>query len=322
MSIFTKILLSIGAIIVMIALAFIIYSQRQISERQISIETQLVKQKELVDGITRSQNEYATKDDINKFIKDNNVNLKSIQDDLGRLGASITAANIVTVHSSGQVTNNVPSTTTGGINPVPVTIPDPFGYLHSTQLLSLNENFGNTLVPIGQIGFSAWQQAPWNVDILPRTYKVVNVIGTDENQRAYVYNKFTVQVNNKSYDVKIDTAETKQEFPEAKWSLWNPRLFLGMDGGVTIQKVKGEFVPNVNVGIMSYGRYKNQPDFSVLQVGVGYGTVSQNIQFNIMPAAYNIGKHIPLMSNMYLGPSIHIDTGGAISIMAGIRVGL
>jgi hypothetical protein len=318
----TKILLSIGGIVVVVALAFIVYTQHQISTRQLAIETQLVKQKDLIDNITRSQSEYASRSDIEKFIKDNNVNLKAIQDDLSKLEASLTSVNIVTVHSSGQVNNNVPSTGTGTTNPDPVSTPDPFGYLSKTQLLSLSEKFNNTSVPIGTVGFSAWQPAPWSLNIAPRTYKVVNVIGTDENQRMYVYNKFTVQVNDKSYDLKIDTAETKQEFPEAKWSFWNPRLFLGVDGGINLQKVEGEVIPNIGVGIMSYGKYKNQPDFSVLQVGIGYGTVGKSLQFNIMPAAYNVGKHLPLMNNAYIGPSIHVDTIGNVSIMAGVRVGL
>jgi hypothetical protein len=322
MTFLTKILLSIGGIVVVVALAFIVYTQHQISTRQLAIETQLVNQKDLIDNITRSQSEYASRSDIEKFIKDNNVNLKAIQDDLSKLEASLTSVNIVTVHSSGQINNNVPSTGTGTTNPDPVTISDPFGYLSKTQLLSLSEKFNNTSVPIGAVGFSAWQPAPWSIDIAPRTYKVINVVGTDENQRMYVYNKFTVQVNNKSYDLKIDTAETKQEFPEAKWSFWNPRLFLGVDGGISIQKVKGEITPNIGIGIMSYGKYKNQPDFSVLQVGVGYGTVSKSLQFNIMPAAYNVGKHLPLMNNAYIGPSIHIDTVGNVSVMASVRVGL
>lgn len=322
MTFLTKILLSIGGIIIVVALAFIVYTQHQISTRQLSIETQLVKQKDLIDNITRSQSEYASRADIEKFIKDNNVNLKAIQDDLSKLEASLTAVNVVTVHSSGQVNNNVPSTSTGITNPNPVTTPDPFGYMGKTQLLSLSEKFNNISVPIGTVGFSAWQPAPWSLDIAPRTYKVINVVGTDENQRMYVYNKFTVQVNDKSYELKVDTAETKQEFPEAKWSFWNPRLFLGVDGGINIQKVEGEITPNIGVGIMSYGKYKNQPDFSVLQVGVGYGTVSKSLQFNIMPAAYNVGKHLPLMNNAYIGPSIHVDTVGGVSVMAGIRVGL
>lgn len=303
-------------------LGFIIYKQNEISNRQLAIESQIVKQKELSDNIMRSQNEYATKDDIEKFIKNNGVNLKVVQDDLNKLHADLIAANVVTVHSVGQTLGNIPSTKVGPSNPNQISVSDTYGYLQKTQLLDVNENFNGINVPVGQVGFSAWQPAPWNINILPREYKVTNVIGTDDNQRTYVYNKFAIKVDNKDYEIKIKTAETKQEFPTAKWSWWNPRLFVGVDGGVNINQVTGEFTPSLDVGVMSYGKYKNQPDFSVLQVGLGFGTISKKLQIVVTPIAYNIGKHIPLMNNTYLAPSLHIGTNGNFSLMAGIRVGL
>ena len=324
MSLSTKILIFLGAILLLTGIGFIIYKQIEISARQKAIETQIVEQKELVNNIMRSQNQYATKDDINQFVKDNNVNLKAIQDDLSKLHAEISAVNVIIAKSNGQTGTNIPSTGTGGNNPDPIDPgkPDPYGYMKKEQMLSLNENFANIQVPFGQVGFSAWKDKPWSINILPREYKVVNVVGTDENQRTYFYNKFSVKVADKDYDIKITSAETKQEFPEAKWSWFNPRLYAGFDGGVSLTQMKGEFSPNLNVGIMSYGKYKNQPDLSVLQVGLGYGIINQKLQFVITPIGYNIGKHIPLMNNTYIAPSIHIGTNGDISAMAGLRIGL
>lgn len=324
MSLATKILLFIGAVLIVGLLGFIAFKQIEISNRQQAIETQMVAQKELVDNITRSQNTYATKDDIEKFIKDNGVNLQAIQDDLDKLHAEVTAVNTVIVNSKGQHSSNVPTTSTGPSNPNPVDPknPDPNGYLSKQQNLDLNEDFSGTKVPIGQIGFSAWQKDPWSVNILPREYHVVNVLGTDENQRTYVYNKVTIKAGDKDYDVKITKAQTEQEYPEAKWSWFNPRLYAGADGGVNVGAVKGEFTPSVNVSIMSYGRYKTQPDFSILGVGVGYGTVSKNAQLVVTPFAYNVGQHIPLMNNTYIGPSIQVGSNGDVSLMGGIRIGL
>lgn len=324
MSLATKILLFIGAVLIVGLLGFIAFKQIEISNRQQAIETQMVAQKELVDNITRSQNTYATKDDIEKFIKDNGVNLQAIQDDLDKLHAEVTAVNTVIVNSKGQHSSNVPTTSTGLSNPNPVDPknPDPNGYLSKQQNLDLNEDFSGTKVPIGQIGFSAWQKDPWSVNILPREYHVVNVLGTDENQRTYVYNKVTIKAGDKDYDVKITKAQTEQEYPEAKWSWFNPRLYAGADGGVNVGAVKGEFTPSVNVSIMSYGRYKTQPDFSILGVGVGYGTVSKNAQLVVTPFAYNVGQHIPLMNNTYIGPSIQVGSNGDVSLMGGIRIGL
>jgi len=172
------------------------------------------------------------------------------------------------------------------------------------------------------VGFSAWQEKPWSIDIKAREYNVTSVVGTDENQRMYFENKFSLKVDGKEYDVPIKTATTKQIYPEAKFSWWNPQLFMAVDGGVGLSPVRGEFTPGVRVGIMSYGKYKTQPDFSVLQVGGGYGTVSQRPQLVVSPVMYNIGQHIPLMHNTYIGPSLGIGTDGNVSIMGGIAVGL
>lgn len=321
----TKVLLAIGGIVLFGALAFIIYNQQQIKDRQTAIETQIVAQKQLVDGIVRSQSQYATKDDIDKFAKDNNININAIKDDLEKLNAQVTSINVAIATSQGQHGTNVHTTPGPIVNPNPVDPknPDPYGYMKQQQTLALNEDFGTVKVPFGTVGFSAWQKDPWNYDINPRQYNLDTVVGTDENQRQYFYNKFTVQTGGKTYEIPIKTATTKQVYPEAKWSWWNPRLLMGLDGGINISNVKGEFTPHVSVGIMSYGQYKTTPDFSILEVGLGYGAVNKTGQLVITPVAYNVGKNwfSPLMNNTYIGPSFQVGTDGSMGAGVGVRVG-
>lgn len=328
-----KILIVLGVILTAGVLSFIVYKQVEIANRQKAIETEVVLQKKLADDIVRSQNQFATKKDIEQFAKDQGVNLKIIQDDMKKLHAEISAVNVVTVVSNPQNGHHIPVTDVGPVNPNPITIKcpdgticpnaDPFGYLKAQQNLSLSEDFNGTKVPIGSVGFSAWQKDPWNIDLKGRSYAVTSVVGTDENQRTYFYNKFTVTVGDKTYAVPISRAETKQEYPEAKWYFWNPRLFMGIDTGVALTApIKADITPNISIGIMSYGKYKNQPDFSVLGFGVGYGVVSKYPQLSFSPFTYNIGKHIPLMNNMYVGPTIQFGLNGDVAIMASIKVGL
>jgi len=322
-----KVLVAIGAILFVSMGGFIIYNQIQLKAQQDAIQSQLVEQKKLVDGIVRSQNQYATKEDIDKFAKDNNVNLGAIKDDLDKLRAEVVSINVAITHSQGQSGTHIPSSSTGPTNPEPHPVdpanPDPYGYMKTQQNLALNEDFGTVKVPIGSVGFSAWQKEPWNIDIKPREYNVATVVGTDENQRQYFYNKFTVKTGGKSYDLPITSATTKQEYPAPKFSWWNPRLLMGLDGGVNITRAQGEFTPHVGVGIMSYGQYKTTPDLSILEVGVGYGTVNKTGQVVITPVAYNVGKNwfSPLMNNTYVGPSFQISTDGSLGAGLGVRVG-
>jgi Tfp pilus assembly major pilin PilA len=322
-----KILVAIGAILLCGALAFIIYNQVQIKNQQTAIQTQIVQQQQLVDGIVRSQSQYATSADLSKFASDSNLNLKAIKDNLDTLNAKVASINVVTATSQGQTATHLPSTGTGPTNPNPNPVdpanPDPFGYMKAQQNLTLNEDFGTLKVPFGTVGFSAWQKEPWDINVSPREYNVDTVVGVDDHERQYFYNKFTVKVADKTYDVPIKTATTKQQVPSATWSWWNPRLLMGLDGGVNITNVKGEFTPHVDIGIMSYGQYKTTPDFSILEVGVGYGTINKTGQVVVTPVAYNIGRNLfsPLMNNTYIGPSLSIGTDGSIGAGAGVRVG-
>lgn len=328
-----KILLFVGLILTMGMLVFVVYNQHQLSTQQTAIQTEQVAQRNLINGVAGAQTSWATKQDVQSLIETNGINaatLQAIQNDMNKLKATLTTANVITVNSQGQNASNQPSSSQGLKNPNPPPPPtngcpncDPFGFMSVQQNFQLSENFGTVKVPIGTVGFSAWQQNPWNVSINARTYTVDNVIGTDENQRNYVYSQVNIETGGQVYTVPITSSTTKQQFPQAKFSFWNPRLLLGADGGANLNHLKGEFSPSLNLGIMSYGQYKTTPDFSVLEVGVAWQTVNQRPALIVTPVAYNIGKNwfSPLMNNTYLAPSMQIATDGSWTISGGIRVG-
>ena len=335
MNLLTKILLAIGGVAIVGALAFIIYNQHQISTQQAAIQSQVVAQQQLANNITRSMAEWTTKADLQKFADANSVNLQTIQDNLSKLGATVDAINVITSKSTAQVLTNQNSTgTIKNPNPTtPVTVTcdgkqitcpnaDPYGYQANEQVYTLNEKFGNSLIPFGSVTFDASQAAPWSENIPARTYKNTTTLGIDENQRIYPYNTLSVNVNGKDYPLPVTTAQFQQIYPAPKFTFWNPRLYLGIDGGVDLTGVTGSAGPSINLQIMSYGKFKNQPDFSILQIGAGYDMVNKRPNFLLTPAAYNIGSHIPLMSNLYLGPTIGLDTAGHFEILGSLTVGL
>lgn len=328
-----KILIFVGMILTLGALGFIIYNQHQLSMQQTAIQTEQVAQRQLIDGIVRGQTSWATQQDVANLLAANGVNadaLKAIQNDMGTLKASMNTANVVVVNSNPQHATGQASTGTGPANPTPPAQvasgcpdPDPNGFMKAQQNYTLNEDFSTIKVPIGTVGFSAWQKDPWSVDIPARTYTVANVIGTDENQRNYVYNQVNIKSGDKTYTVPVTSSTTKQVYPTAKFSWWNPRLHAGFDGGVNINHVKGEFTPNVDVSLMSYGQYKTTPDFSILGLGVGYQTQNQRPALVIKPVSYNFGRNIfaPLMNNSYIGPSIAVAPDGSWTVGGGLEVG-
>ena len=332
-----KILVAIGIIITFGALVLIIYGQEQHKTQLAAIQSQVVAQQQLIDGLVRSQSSYATSADLQKFASDNGINLQAIQDNLKQLNSQLAAINVSTTDSAPQSGSSLPSTGTGPANPSPpttTTVPctggsatcpnsDLYGYQKTQQNFTLNEDFGTLKVPFGTVGFSAWQQFPWSTTIPEREYDVDTVVGTDENEKQTIYNKFTVKVDSQTYTIPIKNSTTEQQVPSAVFSWWNPRLMLGSDFGLNITHLQGEFTPHIDLGIMSWGKYKTTPDLSILEVGVGYGVVNKTVEFVISPIAYNFGKNFfsPLMNNTYFAPSFQIGTDGSLGAGGGIRVG-
>jgi hypothetical protein len=323
------------------ALSFVIYNQASSAKQQAAIQQQLIQQKTLVDGLVQSANQYTTKSDLQAFIQQNTGDLKAIQNNLNSLGAQLTAANVITADSTGQSASNLPSSSTGGsTNPNPVspvvencpnggtvTCPttDPYGYDHTQQNFALSEDFPSLKIPFGTASFSAWQADPWSINVEPREYKVTSIVGTDENQRVYIDNKFTITEGTQTYTVPIKTDQTEQVFPSPKFSWWNPQLAVGVDGGLSLTRfpgIQGEVAPSLNFGVMSYGKYKTQPDVSVLQLGAAYESVTKRPGLVITPVALSLGILTPLLHNTYIAPSVHISTDGTVYGDVGLRLQL
>jgi hypothetical protein len=259
------------------------------------------------------------------IIKDHGLNLDEIKKDLRKLGADVGAINTVTVITPGYSGNNIPTSEIGDPNPNPPKpgqpIPD-YGYIQATQLLTLTEPFGDgTMVPFGEAGFSAWQKNPWSLRVLPRTYSSVTVLGQDKAGRHYTYSKFQIEVDGNKYTVPIADTRIVEEYPNNSFN-FNPRLYLGIDGGViTIPPVHAEITPNIGLSFFSYGKTKISPTWSFMTLGVGYATQTKSPVVLLAPVNYNVANHIPFMNNFHIGPSISVDFDASIGLYFGGRVG-
>lgn len=322
MTLTTKLLIFLFAVLALGSVSFIIYKQVEISNRQQAIELSVIKQKELADNITRALSEYSTKKDLENFAKDNNVNLAAIIEDLKKIDATLTIVGRTSATSVQRVENNLPSTTTNK-NPSPLpNVNDKFNYLNNKQNFKLDEKFSNISVPFADVSFSAWEEKPWSVNQPARSYNLDTIVAINEENRHIIYNKLSINVEGKDYPITINKTQYLEKYPESKFNFWAPRLYFSLDAGFNAKSIAGEIVPGVNFQIMSYGQYNNSPDFSILQVGLGYGAISKNLNFTITPVAYNIAKHIPLVDNLFIGPAIGFSTNGDISVLLGLKVGL
>jgi hypothetical protein len=316
----------VGAVVLVIAvLIFIIKVQYDAIERLKFIETSMVESKKLSEGVVRAQSSYVTKADLERLIKDQKLDLAEIKKDLRKLGADVVAIETVKVVTPGFSGNNIPTTTTTP-NPNPPQpgqpVVDQFGYLQATQWLTLTEPFGDgTVVTFGKAGFSAWQQNPWSLEVLPREYSSVTVLGQNEDGRHYAYSRFEITVDGETHTIPITDAKIVEEYPNPEFH-FNPRLYLGVDGGLIANPpAHAEVTPNIGLSFFSYGKIKTSPTWSFLTVGVGYATQTQTPVLIVAPVNYNIAKHIPFMDNLHLGPSVSVDVDANVGLYFGGRVG-
>ncbi len=319
----------IGAVggfgILLTSAAFGLKWQHDLLTKQTLLEQSMVEMKQLGDGLVRSQSGYATKEDLASLAK--NVDLSKIQDDLNKYHADIKAVQVVSIGTTGYVGNGLPSTTsTPRTDNHIITInenSDPYHYLHNIQTLSLNENLQDkTSLPIGSVNFKAWEEKPWDLTIYPRIYKVTTVLGQDENNKHYAYNKFTVDTQGKTYTINIDQAKLEEILPAAKLRV-SPRLYLGLGGGLAFDVLPKAFLqPSVHLSFLSYGMTRNDPNWTFLGVGLGYEGGLNRGSIIFAPVSYNIGHHLPLVNNLFLGPMLGFDTNANFAVSLGIQVGL
>lgn len=331
----TKLIAIISAITLLVFCIFLIVSVIQlkldIKNTQKQLNSSTLQMKQLEDSIIRSQSSYATVEDLENTLSNLNVDLSAIQKDLDNLNANLRSINSIKISTPGYTGTKLPSTSSKP-NPNPFvpekcidgvcTNPDKFGYLNKEQILFINEPFGEIIVPFGSTSFKAWEEKPWSLDVLPRNYFVTNIISQDEEGRDIIYNKFEIEVNGKKYPVNISKSETLQKVPESEF-WFNPRLYLGVGVGPTIvNKVSAEVIPYLDVSLFSYGKNKAESTWTFLGLGLGMHAINKTPALTLNPVSYNVGEPLPLVDNLFIGPSVSVDTEANVSVFGSIRVGL
>lgn len=317
----TKILMGAGAVVVVVALIFLIKNQLDMLNKQSALDDQLVDMRQLQDGWVRSSARYVTKDDLEKLAREFDSDLDSIKKDLKDLGAEVKGLNVMVVSTPGYYGGDLPSTGTepGGPGTTPGTVEcpdgsvvpcpdsDPHGYMKNTQKLALSEPFSDKVsVPWGEAKFSAWRDRPWDLTVKPREYTVTTVVSQNEEGRHFVHNKFSILVDGKRYTAPNVQSQFVEVFPEPEFR-FDPHLMLAMGAGTYVSPVGGELMPSVQLSLFSYGTTKVNPDVVMLGLGAGYGVSEKSVSAVITPAAYNVGKHLPLVNNLYVGPQVSVN---------------
>lgn len=328
-----KVVLGGLSVLVIGLLIWILLLQQSLHSKQSKLEEDIVTMKYLGDGIYRSQIDKVSSEELEKYIKGLSVNLDLIKKDLEKMNANITAVNSIIVSTPGYIGSDLPSDGSNpGPKPKPIECkegicenPDKYGYLNNEQISLLTEPFSKDLnVPFGKVSFKAWNENPWNKEILSRNYKVSTVWGEDEDGKKYAYNQFEIEVDGKTYKVPIKEAKLVQEERQSKFR-FDPRMYLGLMGGVNFNSDKGiiaELVPHASLFLFSYGKTKAQPEWSAGGIGLGWHTQQAVPALVITPITYNLGREGGFVRNLHIAPSVSVDIKGSVTVGAAVEVGL
>lgn len=320
MSTSTKILLIIGAILTVgLVVFFLIRWESKLAQQQQVLDQTITQFKQLGDGLVRDQSKMVTKDDLEALAKQ--LDLGKIEADLSSLHATLDGLQIIVANTPGSNSTNLPSTNTKP-NPTPApSANDPFGFLANAQELLISEPMTDkTVIPFGSTTFSAWRQNPWDIEVYPRGYSITTVLGQDESGKHYAYNKFQITVKDKTYVVPIQQASFQEELPQSAFH-FSPRVYLSGDIGAHF-KGGVEIIPSIGLSLFNYGQTVVDPDWSFVTLGLGYAAENKSPAIILSPINYNIGHHIPYLTNLHIGPAIALDGTGAFTASLGLRVGM
>lgn len=109
-------------------------------------------------------------------------------------------------------------------------------------------------------------------------------------------NKFTIE----------KLAFVVEDQRKAHFFWWAPHLDVGADLGFSLAK---SFVYGGTVGVSVFGYGLTKDDLSWRFLRVGFN-VASSLGLDVVPLQYNVAKHIPLLSNMWLGPIVILNFPG------------
>lgn len=94
----------------------------------------------------------------------------------------------------------------------------------------------------------------------------------------------------------------KSDMLKSKFMWWNPKLDIEVGSGLTLSNM--ELVPyfGSNISLMSYGKTEDDISWRFLKFGILCS--NEKLLLNFSPVVGNIAKKLPLVSNIWLGPSI------------------
>jgi hypothetical protein len=94
---------------------------------------------------------------------------------------------------------------------------------------------------------------------------------------------------------RFDVMRGKELSDRMMW--WNPKLDLGLGFGVN-QSLEESWLGDIGISLSAYGKTPDDIKWRFFRFGAGVTKSGYSLAFS--PALFNLGKHLPLVSNVWL----------------------
>ena len=116
---------------------------------------------------------------------------------------------------------------------------------------------------------------------------LVELYETDKEEK--ILSKLTLK--------KLEVLKVKEKEQGLSW--WNPKVDIGVSA-VATSNLDGRPLIDVGLSLASYGSPLN-PKWRFIRLGFG-GVIDEGLSVSVSPAAINLGRYVPLISNFWITP--------------------
>ena len=169
----------------------------------------------------------------------------------------------------------------------------------------------------------------WKYGIYALDYNIRTIQTEQEDGQVNTYTEVWFENNRRNISrgyqvpVAITSSEFKQEMVEdQRFYWWAPHANLNLDFG--IGKFSAPFEDDfivaggVSFSMMGYGRTTNDLTWRFLDFGIS--TDGDIYYAKFTPFTYNIGRHVPIISNTFIGPFVGYAFSGDADWVVGLGV--
>lgn len=326
----------IGFIIVVVILGVLAWFVKSMRDENVRLRSEVTEQKKLTETLIRSSTHWATKKDLDASLKDifSKEDYKALKKDMNSLNAKMLAVGKTIGSVKEKIALLEKSDHQGKPNVVEKCddgrIVDVHEYTKNAQVKDLKD-INNA--PVGVITFNAAKKKPWSYRIYKHDYYIATVVGRRSSGQLTFHHTLKYKIpgqSDKLYPINLTSSKYIQLPESNKFFWWNPKLDLGLFvGGMVFSMGDGpgrnslfSFGGELGFSFSSYGTTRIDSLWRFFKIGVGYDASRQAARFSLTPVLFNLGKPLPILTNLYIAPQVGFDTGGGLTISFGLSLQL